>query len=304
MDRFASMKAFVRVVDSGSFTRAAERLGVTRAAVSKHVRQLEEHLGVRLLNRTTRQVALTETGATFYERATSILDDMAEAELAASRLNEEPRGVLRVAAPMSFGTLHLADAIGDFMTQWPDVSVQLSLNDRFVDLIEEGFDVGVRIGKLSDSSLIARKIATMPIVLCAAPDYLRKRGAPETPDDLRKHDCLHYGNLETGGSWKLEDRSGATRSVNITSRICVNNGDVLRKVALAGQGIALLPSFLILDDVQAGTLAQVLPAYTAPEASLYAIYPPNRYLAAKVRVFIDHLVAFAGSNQWQLPGSD
>lgn len=304
MDRFASMEAFVRVVDAGSFTRAAERLGVTRAAVSKHVRQLEEHLGVRLLNRTTRQVALTETGATFYERATSILDDMAEAELAASRLNEEPRGVLRVAAPMSFGTLHLADAIGDFMTHWPDVTVQLSLNDRFVDLIEEGFDVGVRIGNLSDSSLIARKIAPMPIVLCAAPDYLRKHGAPASPDELRKHDCLHYGNLETGGSWKLEDRSGTTRSVNITSRICVNNGDVLRKVALAGQGIALLPSFLILDDVRAGTLSHVLPAYTAPEASLYALYPPNRYLAAKVRVFIDHLVAFAGANQWQLPGSD
>lgn len=304
MDRFASMEAFVRVVDSGSFTRAAERLGVTRAAVSKHVRQLEEHLGVRLLNRTTRQVALTETGATFYERATSILDDMAEAELAASRLNEEPRGVLRVAAPMSFGTLHLADAIGDFMTRWPDVTVQLSLNDRFVDLIEEGFDVGVRIGKLSDSSLIARKIAPMPIVLCAAPDYLSNHGAPERPDDLRKHDCLHYGNLETSGSWKLEDASGTTRSVTIASRVCVNNGDVLRKVALAGQGIALLPSFLILDDVRAGTLAHVLPAYTAPEASLYAIYPPNRYLAAKVRVFIDHLVAFAGSNQWQLPGSD
>lgn len=301
MDRFASMEAFVRVVDSGSFTRAAERLGVTRAAISKHVRQLEEHLGVRLLNRTTRQVALTETGATFYERASSILDDMAEAELAASRLNEEPRGVLRVAAPMSFGTLHLANVVGDFMDRWPDVTIQLSLNDRFVDLIEEGFDVGVRIGNLSDSSLIARKIAPMPVVLCAAPAYLKSRGAPESPEALRKHDCLHYGNLEAGGTWKLEDRSGGVRNVSIASRICVNNGDVLRKVALAGQGIALLPSFLIMGDVKSGDLVQVLPEYRAPESSLFAIYPPNRYLAAKVRVFIDYLVEFAGSNHWQLP---
>lgn len=304
MDRFASMQAFVRVVESGSFSRAAERLGVTRAAISKQVRQLEEHLGVRLLNRTTRQVALTETGASFYERATAILDDMTEAELAASRLNEEPRGILKIAAPMSFGTLHLADAVGDFMTRWPDVTVQLSLNDRFVDLIEEGFDVGVRIGKLTDSSLIARKIAPMPIVLCAAPDYVASRGAPASPEELRDHHCLHYGNLEAGGSWKLSDQSGTIRNVTIASRICVNNGDVLRTVALAGQGIALLPSFLIGDDIDSGDLVRILPDYAAPEASLYAIYPPNRYLAAKVRVFIDHLVGFAGANKWDLPGSD
>jgi len=304
MDRFASMEAFVRVVDSGSFTRAAERLGVTRAAISKHVRQLEEHLGVRLLNRTTRQVALTETGATFYERASSILDDMAEAELAASRLNEEPRGVLRVAAPMSFGTVHLADAIGEFMTRWPDVVVHLSLNDRFVDLIEEGFDVGVRIGKLSDSSLIARKIADMPIVLCASPDYLKDHGTPDAPEALRQHQCRHYGNMEGNGAWRLENANGETRRVTFPALICVNNGDVLRKVALAGRGITLLPSFLIRDDILAGDLVHILPEWAAPQASLYALYPPNRYLAAKVRVFIDFLVAFAGASTWQLPGSD
>lgn len=300
MDRFAALDAFTHIVETGSFTAAAQALGLTRAAVSRQVRVLEDRLGSRLLNRTTRRVSLTEAGHAYYETARRVLGDLAEAEAGIAQLTDAARGLLRIDAPMSFGTLHLAPAIAEFMARYPDVVVQLALNDRFVDIVEEGFDIGLRIGRLEDSSLIARRVVESRRVLCAAPDYLTVHGRPEVPRDLRHHRILHYGYLESGATWRLSGKDG-DHSVQIQAALCANNGEVLRDAAVAGQGIALLPTFIAGGALQTGSLVTVLSDYRPPEAALYALYPPNRYLAAKVRLFIDFLVErFGGRPHWDL----
>jgi DNA-binding transcriptional LysR family regulator len=293
MDKLEAMNAFAKVVAAGSYAEAARRLGLTRSAVSKAVMELEQIFGARLLDRTTRRVTPTEAGLAYYERVASILADVEETELQISRLHEEPRGVLKVNAPMSFGILYLGDAIAEFMARYPELRLELVLNDRFIDPLEEGVDVTIRIGSLSDSSLIARRLAPARRALVAAPAYLAHHGTPETPADLINHRCLAYGHMAAVHRWQLL-QEGQVVNVQISAALCSNNGEVLRAAALAGNGIANLPTFLVGPDIAAGQLIPVLTATPPTELGIFALYAPNRYLAAKTRVFIDFLVSRFG----------
>lgn len=300
-NRLELIASFVQVVASGGFTAAASRLGLSRAVVSKHVIALERRLGVQLLNRTTRRVAATEAGLAYYERCARILAELEEADLAISRLQAQPRGTLKVNAPMSFGTLHLAPAIATFAGLYPELRVNLVLNDRFVDMLDEGFDVGIRIGRLEDSTLIVRRIAPARRVLCAAPAYLARRGAPRHPRELATHACLQYGYLASGTTWKLSGPDGE-HAVAIEAAVCVNNGEVLRDLAIGGLGIALLPTFIVGPALAEGALLPLLDDYRAPETNINVIYPPSRHLSAKVRVFTDFLVERIGPTPyWDRP---
>lgn len=299
MDRMASMAAFTKVVGAGSFSAAAREMQVSQALVTKQIQELENWLGARLLNRTSRRLSLTEVGTAFYERAARILEAVEEAKGAAGALQTVPRGRLRINAPISFGVLHLAPAVTEFLQRFPDVSVELLMNDRLVDLLEGEFDVGVRIGRLRDSSLIARKIAPIRLAVCAAPDYLARRGVPKAPEDLAKHDCLEYTYFESRGEWRLLNPEGDEIVVPVSGRYLANNADVLRITAIAGGGIILCPTFIVGEDLRSGRLVRLLPDYPPPEQALHALYPPGRHLSAKVRSFVDFLVArFGGEPAW------
>jgi len=289
MDKLDAMQAFTKVVSLSSYAEAGRALGLTRSAVSKAVMELEQLLGARLLDRTTRRVSPTEAGRAYYERCLDILASVEETELQVSRLHDEPRGVLKVNAPMSFGALYLGAAMADFMTAYPELKVELTLNDRFIDPIEEGVDITIRIATLADSSLIARKLAPARRVLVASPGYLSRHGAPQRPEDLAHHRCLNYGHSTALQRWQLM-QDGELITVPITSLLCSNNGDVLKAAALADQGITKLPTFLVGPDIEAGRLQVVMPAYPPAELGIYALYSPSRYLAAKTRVLIDFLV--------------
>jgi DNA-binding transcriptional LysR family regulator len=298
MDRLEAMNAFAKVVAHGSYAEAARELGLTRSAVSKAVMELEQLLGARLLDRTTRRVSPTEAGRAYYERCVDIVASVEEAELQVSRLHDEPRGVLKINGPMSFGALYLGPAIADFMAAYGDLKVELTLNDRFIDPIEEGFDVTIRIATLEDSSLIARKLAPARRVLVAAPEYLTRNGEPRRPEDLVHHRCLNFGHTSTLQRWQLT-HDGKSISVPITSALCSNNGDVLKAAALEGQGVTELPTFLVGPDIKAGRLRVVMPDYPPTELGIYALYAPNRFLAAKTRVLIDFLVGqFGDKPKW------
>ena len=293
MDKLDAMSAFARVVSAGSYAEAARRMGLTRSAVSKAVTELEQLLGVRLLDRTTRRVTATEVGKAYYERVVGILSDVETTESAVSRLHDEPKGLLKINAPMSFGTLYLGPAIAEFMVAYDELRIELVLNDRFIDPIEEGVDITVRIGALPDSSLIARKLAPARRVLVASPAYLKSHGTPRTPDDLVHHHALSFGHSQASHRFELTHQTKIL-SVPVTPRMCSNNGDVLRAAALHGNGIALLPTFLIGSDIATKKLAIVLPEYGPTGLDVYALYAPNRYLAAKTRVFIDFLAKRLG----------
>jgi DNA-binding transcriptional LysR family regulator len=298
MDKLEAMNAFVKVVAHGSYAEAGRVLGLTRSAVSKAVMELEHLLGARLLDRSTRRVSPTEAGLAYYESCLDVLARVEETERQVSRLHDEPRGVLKVNAPMSFGALYLGPAVADFMAQYPELRIELTLTDRFIDPIEEGVDVTIRIARLADSSLIARKLAPSRMAMVAAPSYLGVHGAPESPKDLARHRCLNYGSTTTLQRWQLLS-GGETISIEINSTMCSNNGDVLRAAAVCGQGVALLPTFLVGQDIAAGRLRVLLADHPAPESGIYALYAANRFLAAKVRVFIDFLVTRLGpSPQW------
>lgn len=298
MDKLEAMNAFVRVVALGSYAEAGRALGLTRSAVSKAVMELEQLLGARLLDRTTRRVSATEAGLAYYESCVDILARVEETEMQVSRLHDEPKGVLKINAPVSFGVLHLGPLIAQLMASYPALKIELTLNDRFIDPIEEGVDVTIRIGVLADSSLIARRLATARRVLVAAPGYLKEFGVPERPEDLTKHRCLNYGHTTTLQRWQLT-RGGQTINVAINSVLCSNNGDVLRAAALGGQGITKLPTFLVGADVKAGRLNVVLPGTPPTGLGLFALYAPNRYLAAKTRLLVDFLAsAFGERPSW------
>ena len=275
MDRLSSMSAFVTVVDQGSFSAAAEHLQLSRATISKQIAALENCLGGRLLNRTTRRISLTD------------------AECVVTGFSSEPRGRLRINAPMSFGTRQLADIVALFCRTHPAIDVELSLSDRFVDVVEEGYDLVIRITQLKESSLIARRLAPCRVVLCASPDYLETHGRPVTPDDLEQHSCLHYAYFEAGKSWVLNGPDGEHR-VRIHPRLSVDNGDVLCVAARRGLGIALLPTFIAGDAIRAGALDIVLPEYHPPRIDIYAVYASRKHLSAKVRAFIDFAVTQIG----------
>lgn len=295
MDRLAATEAFVRVAERGGFTAAAEALGISRAMVSKHVQDLEQHLGARLLNRTTRRISLTEAGRIYLERGAQLLADLAETEEAVGALHTEPRGRLRVNAPMSFGALHLGEAIAGYLEAHQAVTIELTLNDRVVDLVEEGYDVAIRIAALNDSSLIARRLAPSRMVVCASPGYLARHGRPEAPQDLGGHNCLEYSYGANRGEWQFERPDGAV-SVRVGGRMRANNGDALRAAALCGCGVVLIPTFIVGDDLRDRRLTPLLCDYRIPDASIYAVYPPGRQLSAKVRSFIDFLLPRFGEH--------
>ena len=299
MDRIASMAAFPKVVGAGSFSGAAREMQVSQASVTKQIQELESWLGARLLNRTTRRLNLTEIGVAFYERSTRILEAVEEARNAAGALQTVPRGRLRINAPVSFGLLHLAPVITEFLELHPDISVEMLVNDRLVDLLEGEFDVAMRIGRLRDSSLIARRIAPIRLAVCAAPAYLATHGVPRTPEDLARHNCLEYTYFESRGEWRLLNSDGEEIIVPVSGRYLANNADVLRSTALAGGGIILIPTFIVGQDLRTGRLVRLLPDFPPPEQALHALYPPGRHLSAKVRSFVDFLVArFGGEPTW------
>ncbi len=294
MDKLASLRAFVKVVELGSFSEAGRQLRLSRSAVSKYVGDLEQSLGVQLLNRTTRHASPNENGQAYFERALSVLADLDAADRAVTQLQATPRGLLRVNAPMSFGTMRLGPAIADFMTQYPELQIQLVLNDEQVDPVQDGFDVTLRIADLESSSLIARKIMPIDRQLCASPSYLEKHGTPTHPDELRSHTLLTYGFLLTGNQWKLTGKDG-DHWIQPRWTLCANNAEVLRDAAIKDRGIALLPAFIADAALRDGALRSFLSSYKAPPLTLYAIYAPTRHLALKVRLFIDFLVArFSG----------
>jgi DNA-binding transcriptional LysR family regulator len=289
MNKFESIRAFTQVVASGGFAAAARDMGLSRSAVNKLVIALENDLGVQLLHRSTRVVTPTETGLAFYERCLEILASLDEAERSVTQLQEQPKGRLRVNAPMSFGTMYLAPALADFLAQYPDLQVQLTLSDRFIDPIEEGFDVTVRIAKPQESaSLIVHPLVAARRMLCAAPTYLETRGTPTHPDELQNHSCLHYGQLTVTDHWTLIGPDGE-HTVSVNGVLCSNNGEVLRDAAVRGLGITLLPEFIVKQELQNGKLHVVLPDYHPPELFISVIYPVNRHLSTKVRLLVEFL---------------
>jgi DNA-binding transcriptional LysR family regulator len=298
MDRLRSMQIFVEVARSAGFSAAAERIGLSRAQVSKSVMQLERHLGTRLFNRTTRRISLTDVGKAYLERCIDILQDIDETEAIAAAQTREPRGRLTVSAPTSFGILHLQQALPAYLRQYPQVQVALNLADRFIDVVDEGFDLVIRIAELEDSTLIARRLAPCQRVLCAAPAYLEQHGTPRVPQDLALHRCLVYSNELKADSWRLQG-PGGIESVRVNGPVCADNGDILRASAVAGLGVTLLPTFIVGADLRAGRLRQVLADYCPPTISIYAVYPSRRYLSARVRSFVDFLAAYFGEQpEW------
>jgi DNA-binding transcriptional LysR family regulator len=290
LDRFVGMAVFAKVVESASFAAAARHFNMSPTMVSKHVRRLEERLGVRLLNRTTRRVSATEVGQNYYERCLRILSELEDAERAASDLQAAPRGLLRVTSSVAFGAHQLAPAIADYLVAYPDVSVDLILKHNFVDLVEERIDLAIRQGQLSDSSLIARKLYAVEMVLCASPDYLAANGTPQQPRDLVKHNCLIY-TYAASGTWTFTDPNGKGEVVRISGRILADSGDALLAFALKDAGIVLAPDYLVADALSAGRLIRLLPKYKTPATPVYAVYPHSNFLSAKTKTFIDFLAA-------------
>jgi len=301
MDKFAALTIFTTVVEQGGFGRAADKLGLSTSAVSRHVSELEATLAVRLLNRTTRRLSLTESGQAFHERCVQLLADLAEAEEAVSATALVARGTLRLTSAITFGVRHLAPALADFSALHPGVDFDVELSDRTVDIVEEGLDLAVRIGSIGSQALIARKLATTRMVLVAAPGYLARRGTPRTPADLAAHHCLTYEYLAGGNVWRFRDRAGAELSVRIGGGAHANNGQFLAALAAAGLGLALEPDFIVAPDIRAGRLVVVLPDYAPPVSDIVVAYPSRRHLSAKVRVFVDFLVRrFADAPEWAL----
>lgn len=289
MDKLSAMQLFTKVVSEESFSAAGRQMGLTRSAVSKSITELEQQLGVRLLNRTTRRVNTTEAGRAYFERCIEILAQVDDTERQISSLHDQPKGILKINAPLSFGTLYLGDAIADFMTLYPELKIELDLTDRFIDPIEEGVDVAIRIANLQDSSLVARKLGETSALLVASPDYLARHGEPQKPSDLISHKCIHYGRSTHLQKWQFL-RDDKEISVRINAIMCSNNGDILRSAALKGHGLSQIPTFIIGEDLKEGRLTEVLPDHRPAPMGIYAIYAPNRYLAAKTRIFIDFLV--------------
>lgn len=299
MDKLTAMTVFARVAESESFTAAANELGISKAAASKMVAGLEDHLGVRLINRTTRRLNLTEVGSAYLERTVRILSDLEEADAQAGSLNAEPRGTLRISAPMTFGTKHLAPHIGAFITRHPRLSVDLDLSDRIVDVIDEGYDLAIRIAKLSDSSLIAQKLAPVRMLVCASPEYWRNAPTVERPEDLKDHNCLLYAY--TPPEWRFETPDGPV-AVKVSGNFRTNNGEALRAAACDGLGVILEPDFIVGQSIQSGRLVSTLDGYPIPSSAVHAVYPPGRHLSAKVRAFIAFVKESIGRHPyWGVP---
>ncbi len=301
MDRLTEMEAFATVVDQGGFTDAAKKMGISKSAVSKHVSSLEARLGARLLNRTTRRVSPTEIGLAYYDRARRVLNDAGEADALVTSMQSAPSGLLRISVATDFGVNHLSPVLSEFLSDFPDITVNMVLNNRYVELISEGFDMAVRIGELEDSTLRARKLTETTKRMIASPSYFQKYGQPEKIDDLNEHKLLHYSNQSSGNVWKLTAPSGEKRQVRTAGWLSVNDGQSLLNAAISGLGIAYLPSFLYADAMEKGLVVDAIPDLPVETQGIYAVYPPGRFTQPKVRAFIDFLVkAFAekGPSDW------
>jgi DNA-binding transcriptional LysR family regulator len=302
MDRFGAMRVFSQVVETGSFAKAAERLNLSTSATSRYVAELESHLGTRLLNRTTRRVSLTESGRAFYERCVQLLGDLEEAEQEAARAAVVPRGTMKLTTSVAFGVRHLAPAIAAFLARHRDVRFDVSLSDRMVDLVEEGFDLGIRIGGPGSENLVARKLGETRLVPCASPEYLKARGAPKTPDELAGHNCFTYEYVTPRNLWRFRDAAGREQAVRVSGNLHSNNGDLLAEVAARGAGVVFEPAFIVGPEVRAGRLVPLLQDFEPAPVPIYAVYPSRKHLSAKVRLFVDFLVAsFADTTDWTLP---
>jgi DNA-binding transcriptional LysR family regulator len=295
MDRLTSLTAFVRVVDNGGFSAAGRKLNMSTTMVSNHIQALEERLGARLLNRTTRKVSLTEIGKTYYDRCTQILADIEQADDIAGAMQSTPRGTLRVYTATHI-VQFIAPVVTEFLASYPEVKVDLSMGERTIDLIDEGFDVAIRLTPLPDSSLIVRSLATWRHVLCCSHGYLEEHGRPEQLSDLAERNCLRHANYPYD-EWRFADRKGAPASVRPSGTLITNSGETLRQAALEGIGVALAAGFLIHDDLEQGRLVRLLPEYRPIEFSMIAIYPHRHHLSAKVRTFIDLLVRHSAEQQ-------
>jgi DNA-binding transcriptional LysR family regulator len=296
MDRLTSLTAFVRVVDSGGFSAAGRRLNMSTTMVSNHVQALEERLGARLLHRTTRKVSLTEVGKAYYDRATQILADIEQADDIAGALQSTPRGTLRI-----YTATHIvpfvAPVVAEFLRSYPDVKVDLNMGERTIDIIDEGFDVAIRLTPPPDSSLIVRSLATWRHVLCCSLSYLEKHGRLQQLSELSEHNCLRHVLYPFGEEWHFADRKGLPATVQVSGNLISNSGETLRRAALDGIGITLAPGFLIHDDLEEGRLVRLLPEYRPVELSMNAVYPHRHHLSAKVRTFIDMLAHHSAEQQ-------
>lgn len=298
MDRVHAMTVFAKVVEQGSFARAADRLSISASACSRQVAELEAHLGSRLLNRTTRRLSLTESGQGFYERCVQLLADLHDAELAAGESAVRPRGTIRLTTSINFGVRHVSPAIGAFLAKYPEVKFDVSLSDRIVDLVEEGYDLAIRIGAAGGETVVARKLGEARMVACASPAYLKAHGTPKTPEDLARHSCLTYEYMPLRGIWPFRGKDGREHAIRVSGPLHSNNGDLLAAGAVAGVGIVYEPEFILAPDLRAGRLVPILASYTAPLGPIYAVYPSRRYLSAKVRAFVDFLALRYANANW------
>jgi DNA-binding transcriptional LysR family regulator len=297
MGQLEEMHNFVRVVDAGSISKAAEQLGLAKSGVSRRLVDLETRLGMRLLNRTTRRSSLTQAGQAFYEGAVKLLGDVSELNATTADKDASLEGTLRLAVPLSFGLCHLSPAIDEFIHLHPDLTINIDFSDRHIDLVEQGVDLAIRISEPRDSSLQARRICPVRLLLCASPAYLERYGRPESPADLEDHRMLQY-DIGSGSAIRLKDGQGRDHIIHPDARIVANNGDFLRDMAMAGHGIILTPSFIAWQAISAGDLVTLMPDYWPPRLSAWAVYPQTRYLSRRARMFIDFLVERFGENPY------
>jgi len=295
MDRFEEMRTFAGVVEAGSFSVAAERLRLAKSAVSRRVAELEARLGTQLLNRTTRRLSLTESGRQFYERTSRLLAELEEVEQMVGHGQAALRGRLRMTAPLSFGVLHLAPLLSAFLAEHTEMALDLDLNDRRVNLVEEGFDLAVRIGDLPDSTLVTRRLAPIRMVLCASPAYLERHGEPQCPEELAGHQGLLYANLPDPRNWPYADAAGRPLNLRVPVRMRSNNGDVLLQAAVDGVGIGAMPTFIVWRELASGRLCRLLPAYPLPTTAAYAVYPSRRHVPQRVRALTEFLAEQLGN---------
>ena len=296
MDRVLAMEAFVRVVEAGTFVAAAGRLGVSTSSLSRMVADLEQHLGARLLNRTTRRLSLTESGQSYYERCVTLLADLAEAEAVAGQSAGQARGTVRLTCSHSMAEQKVAPAIASFVERHPAVKFEMTVSDRIVDLVEEGFDLAIRVGAVGSDRLVARRLGSMRLVLCAAPAYLERFAAPRHPVDLAGHNALTYAYSASPRVWQFTDAAGGVHEARVAGNLHANSGDALRAAAVAGLGVLYEPDFLLDSALRAGHLVRLLPGYTGAGGDIWAVYPSRRHLSLKVRLFVDHVAtAFGGA---------
>lgn len=298
MDKFADLDAFTAVVESGTFSAAGERLGIAKSVVSRRISQLESRLGSRLMNRTTRRLALTDAGKNFYQRAVQILADLNDAEQSVTKETAELRGSIKLAAPLSFGLSHLSNAITDFLSEHPAIELNLDLNDRNINLVEDGFDMAVRIGELKDSTLVARRLGIARYVTCASPAYLQQFGEPARPEDLHQHIGLQYSNVTYKQLWRYVSPEGKTIFAQPQIRIRSNNGDALAAAAVAGLGITTGPTFILGRYIKENSLVELLHEYQRPATGIHAVYPPGRLMPKRVQVFTDFLASRFGDHPY------